>query len=190
MSHDAHHPNTASGVCYEDRLPVDWEVLQQLPSEGELLRQNGNNEEMLHILMALDETRFETEEREEKEVHAGLQRVEGKLDLLIGMLGQLLLAQTPLPPVHNVVLSSSQIKLQVDSATATHPPAPGSLIHLRLFLSPRIPHPIILLADIEAHDHEWVSLSIIHTDDRVQDLWDKFIFRQHRRGVALARSKK
>jgi hypothetical protein len=189
MNSDSQDPSTHSGVCYEDRLPVDWEVLAQPLTEGEILQLNTRNEELLSILLTLDEAHAETEERDEKGESAGLLRLEGKLDLLLTLLGELLLSQTTLPPSHIVSLTSTQLQLHTALESKVKLPHEGSIVKLHLFISPRLPRPIELLGTVVSHKETSILFSLISMEVRFQDLLAKFIFRQHRRNIALARSK-
>jgi hypothetical protein len=189
MNQDSQDPGTHSGVSYEDRLPVDWEVLAQPLTDGEILQLNTRNEELLSILLTLDEAHTEAEERDEKGESAGLLRLEGKLDLLLGMLGELLLSNTTLPPIHAVSLTSTQLQVQIEPKKKVKQPREGSNVKIHLFISPRLPRPIELLGSVVSREEATILFSLVSMEERFRDLLAKFIFRQHRRNIALARSK-
>lgn len=190
MSQESTTASTVPGVSFEDCIPVAWESLQQLPSNGELLRQSADNEALLHSLLLMDESHPETPDGDEKEEHAALHRLEGKLDLLIQMMGELLCSRADLPADKHLSLSATQIRIAAEDVQDPELPPEQGGVSLRLFISPKFPRPLVLLAQYTGRQEGRLHFTLQPTDARVQELWEKLVFRQHRRQIALARMKK
>ncbi|MGQ5522962.1 PilZ domain-containing protein [Chitinimonas sp. PSY-7] len=111
------------------------------------------------------------------------QGLEARVDLCMMLLGQLLLRDGLLPDVCPVELSG-------EGASWTSPGKLSSGQHgtLALYLSPRIPQPLLLpasLTDVQQKDDgSWLVQARFELGDlELQDWLDKTIFRRHRREI-------
>jgi hypothetical protein len=169
------------GISYSDRLPIDWELVAAMPSEGELHRLQRSNEGILQTLLILDEPFLD---EEEGEVPTHLRRLEAKVDLLVSLMGEMLATAVAMPSPHPVQISAQA--LAVESTGAKRVEA-GNLLKIRLFLDSNIPRPLQLYGQVRAVQGESFILDYAPVEMALQDLLDKFVFRQHRRAIALSR---
>lgn len=178
---------TLEGITYQDRLPVDWEVLPALPSDGEQHRLNRINEELLQNLLLLDEAPQDAEEKEEGGVQEHFKRLEAKLDLLLNLVSEMISANgggLPEPRTVNLGARGVCVHTQEGDLDSLHE---GSLLKIRLYLDPQFPRPLNLCGHITAVQADCFTVSYTRLDEALQGLLDKYVFRQHRRAVALAR---
>ncbi|MCF6338438.1 MAG: PilZ domain-containing protein [Gammaproteobacteria bacterium] len=187
--HSKSHNSLLDGITFTDYLPVDWEVLATLPSEGEQHRQHRANEELLKNLLLRDEAI--SQEGDEAEVvsgHEQFKRLETRLDLLLSLVTEMMTNNSHLPMQHAVTLGAYGLCVQIeDNATANleH----GTLLKIRLYLDPHFPRPLILYAQLVDIQTQSFTVNFCPLEECLQDQLDKYIFRQHRRAVALARKK-
>jgi len=117
--------------------------------------------------------------------HADLHRIEQRLDLLLGLVGQLLVQQTKPPPLRNVILATAGVCWQ-ESA----PASVGDVLLLELFLHMRT-HPMCLAGTVtevlHRDNHEFSVVRFAKLDLTLAELLEKWVFRQHRRAVARVR---
>jgi len=175
------------GITYRDRLPVDWEILPELPSDGEQHRLNRTNEELFQNLLLLDEAPQDTEEKEEGIAQEHFRRLEAKLDLLLNMVSEMISANgggIPEPRTLNLGARGLCVHTQGGDLIGLHE---GSLLKIRLYLDPQFPRPLDLCGHITALQADNFTVSYAHLEEALQSLLDKYVFRQHRRAVALAR---
>src|SRR3569832_2495093 len=85
------------GLVYEDMLPLRWRSVELRHTTLELARLQDNNEEVLRIIAVLDEHLSDTSE-EHAPLSQELLRVETKINLLLGLVGQLFTLHYPRPP--------------------------------------------------------------------------------------------
>jgi len=111
-----------------------------------------------------------------------LERVEAKLNLLIQLVNQLLQSNQPVPEPQTVHLSAQGMHWY--SATALES---GTLLRLHLYLAAEIAQPIRLCARVTDFTDKHVRVVFLDLDEKEEDMLAKWIFRIHRRGIALAR---
>lgn len=137
---------------------------------------------LLRVLALLEAAPPHYDEEDSAELQRW-QAMEARVDLCLHLLGQLLLRDGPLPQVCPVSLSG-------DSASwCSEQELPiGQQGTLALYLSPRIPQPLLLPAQITAAEQlpagGWqLEAQFRLGDDELQDWLDKTIFRRHRREI-------
>jgi Atypical PilZ domain, cyclic di-GMP receptor len=172
------------GITYHDQLPFAWEFHSQLPSEGELHRLNCANEELLQTLLVLDEPTLDSEEETEGMGHEHWRRLEGKLNILLSLVGEMLTADAALPATHALQLGVAGLCVQGVNAST---PQPGHILKVSLFLDPKFPRPLQLFAHVLEVNEKSFTLVYSALDAPVQDLLDRYVFRQHRRAIASSR---
>lgn len=173
-----------AGVHFQAELPVAWEPLPGPPSEVGEVSGNLANEELLGNLLILDEAIAEPEEDTQQE---HWRRVEAKLDLMLSLLGEMLAGQRGLPAARPVRLGGDV--LCIDGITDQPLPAAGEWLRVQLYLMPGIPRPLMVAAEVlptEAPDR--LLLRLTGLPETTQNLLERFVFRQHRRAIAQARS--
>ena len=180
------HSSQLAGITYDDKLPVAWEILPELPSTGELHRLNSDNEKVLQILLILNESLQDSEEESDGPSQEHWRRMDAKLDLLLSLVGEMLTATVSLPDLHMLQLGVEGLCLHgIDIGSVQV----GMLLKVTLFLDAKLPRPIQLFGHIRAVTKDSFTLSYCSLDARLQDLLDKHVFRQHRRAIASSRHK-
>jgi len=173
-----------AGVNFQAELPVAWEPLPGPPSEPGEVSGNLANEELLGSLLILDEAVADPEEDAQQE---HWRRVEAKLDLMLSLLGEMLAGQRGLPAARPVCLGGGV--LCIDGIGDQPLPAVGDWLRVQLYLMPSIPRPLVVAAEVlpsKAPDR--LLLRLTGLPETTRDLLERFVFRQHRRAIAQARS--
>lgn len=174
-------------LAYEDVLPVSWRHVPE-PFDPAIIGSHADkNLRVLQAVSALEE-HGQLEKADENAPHAAdLIRLELKLNLLLDMMGQLLVASHPRPratPIRFNALGA------VWNAPAPHPEL-GSQGILEVYLRECIADPLRLLGRIASVGPDGrVKLRFINPGEHVADLMEKLAFRKHRRQVAGARHPK
>lgn len=174
------------GITYRDSLPIDWEVLPEIPSEGELHRYNHANEELLQNLLLRDESSHDTEEVEEDSGQEHLKRLETKMDLILSLVTEMMTSNERLPQRRDLILGTRGLCVHTqedDIATLKE----GMPLRVRLFLDPQFPRPFDICGQLVTFQAESFTVSYGPLEARLQDLLDKLVFRRHRRAIALSR---
>lgn len=154
-------------------LPVVWHPnAPPAGSDGVLL---------LRVLSLLEAAPPHYDEDDSLEV-LRWQALEARMDLCLQLLGQILLRDGPLPQVCPLQLSGEGASWQ-----SQVPMQAGEFGTLALYLSPRIPQPLLLparLITVQALTQGWqVEARFELGDVELQDWLDKTIFRRHRREI-------
>jgi hypothetical protein len=172
------------GITYTDNLPLAWEQISDMPGDGELNRINRDNEDLLQALLILTEPLSEHEEEDEGPGSENLKRVEAKLNLMLGLLGEILLANYLLPDTWAVQVGTRGFSVHDKKGSDL---SNDSLLKIKLYLDPKFPRPLLLYGRVQDVHDDGFALKYLPLEARLQDLLDKYVFRQHRRAVALSR---
>ncbi len=173
-----------AGLSYEDTLPLRWTVVSA-PADASYPRLEEANAEFLRTMSALEEHALETADENPELAHE-IQRLESKVNLLLGMVSRLLTQQQPLPAPLPVRLNAGGIEWVSPLA-----PAVGDHVQIELYLRQDYPLPLLLagrvgaVASVPAGRRTEVVFEAL--GDTVQDWLEKTIFRYHRRLVAHSR---
>jgi len=184
MSKSTCETDVPTGVHFQAELPIAWEPLPGPPDVAGQVSGILANEELLGNLLILDEAIAEPEEDTQQE---HWRRVEAKLDLMLNLLGEMLAGQRGLPVSRPVRLGGDV--LCIDGISDQPLPAAGEWLRVQLYLMPSIPRPLMVAAEVlptEAPDR--LLLRLTGLPETTQNLLERFVFRQHRRAVAQARS--
>jgi len=175
------------GITFNDRLPITWEVLATLPSEGEQHRHHRANEELLQHLLLRDEAVFrENDETEVVSGHEQFKRLEMRLDLLLGLVMEMMANNSNLPMQYAVTFGAYGLCVQAGNDTIARLEN-GALLKIMLYPDPQFPRPLILCTRLVDVQVQSFTVNFCPLEERLQDHLDKYIFRQHRRAIALAR---
>lgn len=161
----------------EGRLPAAWRPALSF-SANELASFNDNNLTLFNALSLMDMSHT-TESEDNSSLHADFVRLETKLGLMMSMLSRLM-AQ------HQLVPSLAQVTI-ADRYARWHQDAPwqvGDVGVLELYIDVTVAVPLQLPAKINAEGeaiYEGLSTACLNG-------LEKFLFRQHRRSIADARS--
>ncbi len=163
-------------VSLDASLPLAWEDAGQV-SHAALEQRKLTNLSLLKALAAIDAAMQERDEVPEA-MRKHLERVESKLDVLL-MLVALTLNSTPLPPDCEIKLSPTQISWKPGRDL----PSVGQTIAIQLFLTPRIPQPLVLQAIVRNSGCDEVCADLLGMDEELDEWITRTIFRHHRRAV-------
>lgn len=170
---------TTSGISYSAVLPLSCET-RPVP---ELLRQQWTHANIA-LLRALATIEAMPTEREidPGPTTKALDRLEAKVDLTLSLLGRLLAQGTVMPAALPVTLSANAVEWEDASG-----PKVGNDVALTLFLSQKLPQPLLLCATVVAVE---VRATGVHTraellpaGAEMQDWLERTIFRYHRRAI-------
>ncbi|MES9881908.1 MAG: PilZ domain-containing protein, partial [Sedimenticola sp.] len=183
----------SNGLLYQTALPLSWESVSDAATEPLLLAAEERNERMLQTLITLQEHHLEPQEEEQdrdRDRAPELARIEAKLDMLLELVSQLRPQQEPGEKRFSLRLGTGGISWEVKSLPL--PKIDESLV-LHLQLDERLPKPLELYGRVitveKVGDGDAVTLKFTNLGQRVTDLLGKVIFRQHRREIALIRSR-
>jgi len=185
MNNESHN-SPLENITFDDCLPVNWERLEKLPSEGEQHRHTRANEELLQSLLLRDDAPQDSEEVDLISGHEHFKRLETRLDLLLSLVTEMMTADGKLPPAQAVTLGAGGLCVHIPEGVSDNLQK-DALLKIQLYLDPTFPRPLTMcvqIVDIQAQSFT-VSFSLL--EERLQDLLDKYVFRQHRRAIALAR---
>ncbi|HEB93021.1 MAG TPA: hypothetical protein ENI94_06065 [Gammaproteobacteria bacterium] len=184
MSQSSCDSDVPSGVHFQAELPIVWEPLPGPPDASGQVSGHLANEELLGSLLILDESVSEPEEDAQQE---HWRRVEAKLDLMLSLLGEVLVGQRGLPVPRPVRLGGDV--LCIDGVSDLPPAAAGDWLRVQLYLMPRIPRPLVVIAEVLPSEVSTrLLLCLTGLPETTRDLLERFVFRQHRRAIAQARS--
>ena len=184
MSQSSCDTDVPTGVHFQAELPVVWEPLPELSGRAGQVSGNLANEELLGSLLVLDEAIADPEEDAQQE---HWRRVEAKLDLMLSLLGEMLAGQRGLPVFRPVRLGGEV--LCIDGISDQPLPAVGDWLRVQLYLMPSIPRPLVVAAEVlPSETPNRLLLRLKGLPETTRDLLERFVFRQHRRAIAQARS--
>lgn len=110
------------------------------------------------------------------------ERLDAKLDLILHLLAMSLNQGQPTAQPTRLRLTPEGIAWE----TAEALPAPGDSLLLALTVG-ALPIPLQLPVQVASASYGWVHTRFIQLDDALADLWQQWLFRQHRRAVHAAR---
>jgi len=172
---------TEKGLEFNGRLPLAVETLVELPSAAELVFINNGNELLLKTVMLLEE---KVDVDEDDEILQELKKQDMKINLLLDMLSTLLIQNNAIPPVHEITLTDSWIRIK-DGNTAQHDGA----CCVKLYINTAIPRPLALYGICERDaDDSQLQITFQGMSQSLINGLDKYIFRFHRRMVANSRT--
>ncbi|GAB4357166.1 MAG: hypothetical protein Kow0073_15020 [Immundisolibacter sp.] len=169
----------AEALTHVDQLPLTWRPLAQWPAAPELEQANRNAIALLGLLGSLDES---PPPLEDAQLAVYLQRLDQKLDLALELLGGLLAREQVLPTPVPVRVSARGVAWKAAPAPAA---GPG---WLTLYLLPQLPKALNLPAHLRPLSATGeVAAEFQGLDPALTDALARFVFRRHRRAVALNR---
>ncbi len=164
-----------SGVHLSANLPLKWQPKERFSAE-ELADWMHGNIVVLQALANLESLGKESDT--EHRIDHNVARLEAKLDLTLTLVGELLRRQTPLPPATAMALTSQGIAWE-----DPQPPAPHASGVVALYLSPRLPWPLMLPVEIIGTQDGKTRAKLVHLSEEAQEWLDRTLFRHHRRAV-------
>lgn len=171
----------AEEMAYEGALPLLVEPLDALPDPVEGAGYNERNLQLLRTLASLDERRAAAAE-EDTPLSQELERLEGKVNVLIEMVNRLLLPGERMPPRHPCRLNSSGLLVPAQAVPA------AETLKVSIHFDACRALPLELPARAAGGNaHGQVLLLFPGLSELVAQELQRFVFRHHRRKVAEAR---
>ncbi len=173
-------------LAYEDVLPVAWKPMTAPFDVSLAASYQDRNLRVLQTISALDEYGQLEKADENAPHHADLMRLDLKLNLLLDMVGQLMLANSPRPRATSIRFNAQGAVWQ------GHAPLPqmGEQGVLEIYLRDCIADPLRLMGRIASVGLDGrVKTRFIPLGEQIADLLEKLAFRRHRRQVAVAKTK-
>lgn len=182
MSIDPHQA-LSDEITFQTVVPIDWRKLQSFPGEAPQSQTASANLRLLNALNILEDSSQDSEKLPQGLLEPP--HLEAKLDLMLGMLGELLQQQATFPEALSVILSANG--LAVEHISTETLPIAGDLLRMRLFLDTRYPQALLLYGTVSSVLEAGFTLEFHGLSEAVQEQLDKLIFRQHRRAIASSR---
>ncbi len=171
-------------LAYEDVLPVAWKG-SIAPVDPSLIGSyQDRNLRVLQALSALEEHGQLEKADENSPHHADLMRLDLKLNLVLDMVGQLLIASHPRPKAAPIRFNA------VGAVWQGHAPHPemGQQGVLEVYLRDCIADPLRLVGRIASVSPDGrIKARFVPPGEHIADLMEKLAFRKHRRQVAEAK---
>lgn len=171
-------------LAYEDMLPLEWRVAPAPVSD--LVRRSfvERNLKLLQACAALEEHGQPEKLDERSPYHADIIRLDMKVNLLLDLVGQILIASHPRP-------ETMPVRFNALGATWQHKgtlPAEGGNGVLELHLREFIVEPLRLSGRVVGVGSDGrIKVKFDNPGEAVADLIEKLAFRRHRRQIAGAR---
>lgn len=173
-------------LAYEDVLPVHWRPLPREVDQAVFASFAERNLRLLQACAALEEHVPADKKQEEHAPHADIMRLDFKINLLLDLVGQILVANSPRPKPVSVRFNA----LGAVWESAPPLPQPGAQGVLEIYLRDCLVQPLRLVGRISGGSDNKVKAKFIHPGESIADLMEKLAFRRHRRQVADARQPK
>ena len=166
-------------ISLSGQLPLSYSTYSQALSEAELLTLNERNLMLLNAIEVAEVQRYISDADSDDSVQVELLRLEAKVDLLLSLMNQLLSQHNELPQPSTVSLSAMALNWQVGAIKASA----GDYLVVELHVHNAVAMPLRLpLRVTNSERGELYGLSSL-----TQNALDKFLFRQHRRAIAVSR---
>ncbi len=170
---------SAPGISYQASLPLDWQSAADPPASG-TAQWRQSNIALLQALATLEAAAPEKEAAEsEPATQKAIERLEAKLDVALALLARLLEEHARLPARSPVTLGVRSIAWQARQET----PAPGTLLQIQLYLSPRLPQPLRFLARVGTVEGKLCRAELLEMDAEQEEWLTRTLFRYHRRAL-------
>lgn len=168
-------------LAYEDILPVHWTPVTGDVDATSVHAYNDRNVRVLQALVALEEHGQLEKAAEDNLPHAAdLARMDKKINLLLDLVGQLLIANQKRPaatPIRFNTLGATWKPLQ--------PVKAGEQGVLHIYVRDCIPDPLQLVGRVIGSDDKGrAKVRFVPLGEQIGDLLEKLAFRRHRRQVA------
>lgn len=177
-------PLKESLVCYQ-QIPLRWHKLETPLSDAQWSAIRNDNMKLMEVLVGAEDT-GDAEQKLDKDTHKEIRRLDAKLNLMMAWLGQLIRQQQNLPQPQAVALSAQGLQFESDA-----PLMKNDDLLVELYLEAHYPQAFIAMAkvlDLKPLEKGYeLTASFIHLSEQDQQWLHKFVFRIHRRQIALAR---
>ncbi len=177
--------DSSSGLGYSDEIPVAFEP-GELPEGAVQDRTNAGVVRIIRALTAFEDVAGDPAEEDSPLSHL-MVRVEGKLDLLLNLVGGLVHRHVELPRRHRVRVCVSGLEW-CDAPAELDQGQTGVIV---LYPQPAIPISLRVPGTVTAAGTEGgqrlLMLEYFGLTSEARDLVSKYVFRHHRREIARIR---
>lgn len=176
-----------TGLCLSQSMPFEFRQDAQPPSPDSLAQSDATNLQTLIVDASLGESRraFESTELDANRLN-DLERLESKVDVLLGMVARLTDHGRPAGAPCRVRLFARGLEWPAERGV----PATGTRGIVLLQVNPAFAQslnlPGVVVGERRAPDGRWVQFLFEGLGDRVVEQLERLIFRRHRRQVAGA----
>ncbi len=172
-------------LAYEDVLPVVWKRISE-PFDSSLIGSyQDRNLRVLQAMTALEEHVVVEKPDENSPHHADLLRLDLKMNLVLDMVGQLLVASHPRPRPTAIRFNALGAVWQGQSPY----PEMGNQGVLEIYLRDCVADPLRLAGRIASIAPDGrIKARFVPLGENIADLLEKLAFRKHRRQVAGAKN--
>lgn len=171
-------------LAYEDVLPVAWKRIDEPVDPSLIGSYQDRNLRVLQTMAALEENGLLEKPDESSPHHADLLRLDLKLNLVLDMVGQLLIASHPRPRPVAIRFNA------LGAVWQGHTPHPemGNQGVLEIYLRDCVADPLRLVGRIASVSPDGrIKARFLPPGEHIADLLEKLAFRKHRRQVAGAK---
>jgi len=172
----------AVGISVQAEFPCEWSPLASPPDAAVLRATAAHNERLLRVVTILNES-FPATGEFDAASNQELARIDQKFNLLIELVGELLVRQSPVPADRQLELSMFGAAWAADTQSIEL----GSYGWLRLVLHTSYPKLLELPSQVVSVDDAKVSIKFLDLGESVYGYLEKLLFRYHRRSVARHR---
>jgi hypothetical protein len=176
-----------TGLCLSESMAFEFRQDARPPSPDSLAEADATNLQTLIVDASLGESRrgFESTELDANRLN-DLERLESKVDVLLGMVARLTDHGRPAGAPCRVRLFARGLEWPAERGV----PATGTRGIILLQVNPAFAQslnlPGVVVGERRAPDGHWVQFLFEGLGDRVVELLERLIFRRHRRQVAGA----
>lgn len=163
-------------IHFTRAVPALWHALDVRPNDYEITEIDKANQLLMEAITQLEEA---PKLDENSAMHADIARLDAKLDLLMNMLSRVLAQFHDAPDTQTLTMSAHYIAWH----EAEQMPQ-DEFGKLELFIHPTIATPLIVPLHIEGSGRG----AIFGFGSKVQNSWEKYLFRQHRREIAQSKN--
>ena len=173
-------------------IPMRLRKLERPLSDAQLLYMHSDNAKLMEVLVGSEDAAWDSEQAMDKDTMKEIRKLDAKLNLLMGWMGNLLLQQMNLPQAQNVSLSTQGLQfLMTKNSGSDDLLRENDNLYMELFLEPRYPQAFTALAKVFRIDNTSlgadVTVKFKELSEQNQQWLDRYVFQLHRRQVALSR---
>lgn len=171
------------GITYQASLPLSWRA-EPAPSAAMLASWRYANISLLRGLATLESAALDREHDGDSPLNKTLERLESKLDIALSMLARVTMQNVLLPAPVPVTLSARSVEWLSDLPL----PTAQEKVLISLYLSPRLPEPLQLHAEVVTTASGRCVVHLLDDDEEFDEWMTRTLFRYHRRGLQARRA--
>lgn len=177
------------GLTFIGSVPVTLTVLSERLTLEQALQMDAKNLSLLRMMAVTDQTSRDLD-TELEGMLVEVNKLDQKLTLIQELLTQLLMQHEVIPPRHRIELGLSSLSMTLPSDVLV---SAGANVLAEVYLFEDIPRALRLAGTASSvraisRSESEVDIALSGFSDGVDSLLGRFIFRQHRRAVAMSRA--